>query len=154
MKWVTRKGVRVDRVSSCWMILTCIDSQAELIFVPTEEVVATAEQVGDIPFDVPGVEMGHHDGECAFNAIRKKYGPSEDPALDRLAMIVCGADSPNKDLTPESRGLDAVANGFKKLMQLGGYDDLESVRRQWRMYNAFYLFCGGDPADIKEPPAA
>lgn len=154
MKWVTRKGVRIDRVSICWMILTFIGPEAELIFVPTEEVVATAEQVGGIPFDVPGVEMGHHDGERAFDAIRKKYGSKEDPALDRLAMIVRGADSPNKDLTPESRGLDAVANGFKKLTQAGGYDDLESIRRQWRMYNAFYLFCGDDPADIKEPPAA
>lgn len=149
MRWVTRENVRVDRVSSAWMILTFIDPEAELLFAPREDVVAVGEREDAIPFDVPGVEMGHHDDEVAFDAILKKYGP-KDPALDKLAMIVRGADSPNKDLTPESRGLDAVANGFKRMAQIEGYGDLEAIRRQWHMYNAFYLFCGGDPSNLKD----
>ena len=151
MKWVTRQSVRVDRVSSAWLILTFIDREAELLFVPTEEVLSVAERAGALPFDVPGVELGHHGAECAFDAILKQHGPKDDPALQRVAAIVRGADTPNKDLTPESRGLDALANGFKRMAQTAGYDDHESIRRQWHMYNAFYLFCGGEPANLKEP---
>jgi hypothetical protein len=151
MKWVTRQNVRVDRVSSAWMILTFIDPEAELLFVPTDEVMSVAKREDAIPFDVPGAEMGHHGDECAFDAILKKYGPQDDPALARVAAIVRGADTANKDLTPESRGLDALAHGFKRMAQLGGYDDRESIRRQWLMYNAFYLFCGGDPDKLREP---
>jgi hypothetical protein len=150
MKWVTRQNVRVDRVSSTWLILTFIDPEAELRFVPTEEVFSVAEREGAIPFDIPCDEMGHHGDKCAFDAILKAHGP-RDPALERLALIVRGADTPNKDLTPESRGLDALAHGFKRMAQEQGYDDRESIRRQWHMYNAFYLFCGGDPANLRPP---
>src|SRR5512146_2457533 len=120
MKWVTRQHVRVDRVSSSWLILGFIDPEAEIFYVPTDEVLAVAEREGAIPFDVPGVEMGHHDDRCAFDAILERYGP-KDPALDGVAMIVRGADTPNKDLTPESRGLNTLANGFKVMAQAAGY---------------------------------
>lgn len=152
MKWVTRASVRVDRVSSSWLIWTFADPGAEILYVPTDEVMTVAEREDAIPFDVPGVEMGHHGDECSFDAILKAHGP-DDPALDQMAMIVRGADTPNKDLTPQSRGLDATANGFKRMMLEGGYDDHESLRRQWYFYNALYLFCGGDPANLKDPSA-
>lgn len=153
MKWVTRQGIRVDRVSSTWLILTFIDPEAELFFAPTEEVLAVAEREDAIPYDLPGTEMGHHGDRCAFDAILNRYRPSDNEALQRLAEIVRGADSPNKDLTRESPGLDAIANGFKRMAQLEGYDDREALRRQWHMYNAWYLYCGGDPAHLKGPDA-
>jgi|SRR5688572_4254883 hypothetical protein len=151
MKWITRESVRIDRVSCTWLILTFIDPDAEMLYVPTDQVLAVAEREGAIPFDLPGVEMGHHGDEVSFDAILKAHGPKDDEALQRVAMIVRGADSPNKDITPESRGLDALSHGFKRMMLEGGYDDRESIRRQWYMYNAFYLFCGGDPANLKDP---
>ncbi len=150
MKWVTREQVRVDRVSSSWLILGFIDPEAEIFYVPRDEVMTVAEREDAIPFDVPDVEMGHHDDKCAFDAILAKYGPA-DPGLEGVARIVRGADTPNKDLTPESRGLNSLANGFKLMAQAGGYDDRESIRRQWHMYNALYLVCGGDSAKLPEP---
>lgn len=151
-RWVTRKTVRIDRVSSTWLILTFIDPDAEIFYVPTEDVLPTAARENAVPFDIPGVEMGHHGDECSFDAIRKTYvGP--DPALDRVASIVRGGDTPNKDLTPESRGLDAMAHGFRRMMIHEGYDDRESIRRQWYMYNALYIFCGGDPENLRDPSA-
>jgi len=150
MKWVTRESVRVDRVSSSWLILGFADPEAEILYVPGDQVLEVAERENAIPFDIPGVEMGHHGEKCSFEAILEKYGP-KDPALERVGMIVRGADTKDKDATPESRGLDALANGFKKMMLAEGYDDRESIRRQWRMYNAFYVFCGGDPAKAPEP---
>ena len=151
MKWVTRQGVRIDRVSSTWLIRTFIDPEAEMLFVPTEEVVAVAEREGGIPFDVPGVPMGHHGNECAFDAILQKYGPMDDPALEKLATVVRGADTRRPDLTPQSPGLDALAHGYKAMMQAEGYDDEESIRRQWHNYDALYLFLGGDPARLRRP---
>ena len=150
-KWVTRESVRVDRVSSSWLILSFVDPDATLLYVPTDQVLAVAEQENAIPFDIPGVEMGHHGDECAFDAILKAYGPTDDEALAGVARIVRGADTPNKDLTPESRGLHPMANGFKRMAQAGGYDDRESIRRQWYVYNALYLACGGDAANLKDP---
>ena len=151
LKFVTRQNVRIDRVSSSWLIWTFIDPDAEILFVPTEEVLATAEREDAIPFDVPGVAMGHHGNECSFDAILQQYGPMDDPALEKLAAVVCGADTPNKDLTPQSRGLDAIAHGYKALMAAQGYADIESIRRQWHNYDALYLFFGGDPAKLRQP---
>lgn len=66
-------------------------SEAEFLFVPAANVLAVAEREGATPFDVPGVELGHHDGKCSFEAFITKYKIS-DPAIDRLAKIVHGAD--------------------------------------------------------------
>lgn len=147
MKFVTRANVKVDRVACPWLITTFVDPQAEFIFVPVEEIPATVAAQGAIPFDAPGVELGHHGEECSFDAIIKKYGLT-DPALPQLARIVRGADTPAKTLTPESIGLEAVAEGFRRMAHAEGYDDHETNRREWIVYDALYLYCGGDAAKI------
>src|SRR2546427_10435925 len=112
MKWITRERVKVDRVACPWLIKKFIDPDAEFLFVPAEEVTTVAEREGAIPYDVKGVELGHHGPECSFDAIVKKYGLS-DPAVLELAKIVRGADAADKDLTPYSRGLAELAEGFR-----------------------------------------
>jgi hypothetical protein len=62
-----------------------------------------------------------------------------DPALDRLARIVRGADTSDKDLTPESRGLDAIAGGFQQM----AISDHEKLAREFPVYDALYVYCGG-----------
>src|SRR5881227_305652 len=122
MKWVTRERARVDRIACPWLISRFIDRDAVFLFVPGDQVMAVAKREGAIPYDVPGVELGHHGPECSFDAILAKYGLT-DPALQCLARIVRGADTPAKDLTPESRGLEAIADGFRRLY----HDDLEQL---------------------------
>jgi len=148
MKWVTRANVKVDRVACPWLITNFVDPQAEFIFVPPDDIPRIVEVQGAIPFDAPGLELGHHGAECSFDAILTRYHLSDD-ALHTLALIVRGADTADKDLTPESRGLEAVAEGFRRMAQAGGYDDHETNRREWIVYDALYLFCGGDPSKIK-----
>ena len=80
MKWITRERVKVDRVACPWLIKKFIDQEAEFRFVPPDQVLAIAEREGATPFDVPGVELGHHDGRCSFEAIVSKYR-LDDPAL-------------------------------------------------------------------------
>jgi hypothetical protein len=83
-----------------------------------------------------------------LNPILTRYQLT-DPALHQLAQIVRGADTPAKDLTPESRGLEAIAEGFRMMAHAEGYDDHETNRREWIVYDALYLYCGGDPARIR-----
>jgi hypothetical protein len=137
MKWITRERVKVDRVACPWLIRKFVDPKAEFLFVPADQVLAVAEREAATPFDVEGVELGHHGPECSFDAIVKKY-TIQDPAVHALAKIVRGADTTAKDLTPYSRGLEAVAEGFR---HLGLKDDHEILAKEGVVYDALYAFC-------------
>lgn len=139
MKWVTRERVKVDRVACPWLIRKFVDPQAEFLFVPAEQVMPLAEQTGAIPYDVPGVELGHHGKACSFEAILARYDLTSDPALVLLGKIVNGADTDNSLWQqPEGAGLEALAEGFR---HLGFADDLALNRAEWIVYDALYAYC-------------
>jgi hypothetical protein len=138
MKWVTRKNANVDRIACPWLIKRFVDKDAEFLFVPTEEVPAVVQREGAIPYDVKGVELGHVDGRCSFESIMVKYRLT-DPALQRLAKIVHGADvAADIDLVAESAGLQAIAHGFALAH---GEADHEKIRLETPMYDALYVWC-------------
>ena len=139
MKWITREHVKVDRVACPWLIEKFVDKEAEFLFVQAERVLEVAEREGAIPFDVKGVELGHHGKECSFEAILKKYNLSVDPALVLLGKIVNGADTDNSLYNqPEGPGLQAIAEGFRHL----GYKDDQAVNSaEWIVYDALYAYC-------------
>lgn len=136
MKWVTREKARVDRIACPWLINRFIDRDATFLFVPAGEVMRVAEREGAIPYDVPGVELGHHGDRCSFDAFLDKYR-LDDPALQALALIVRGADTSARQLTPESAGLYALATGFQAMSK----DDHENMARQFPAYDALHAFC-------------
>ncbi|HYM82339.1 MAG TPA: chromate resistance protein ChrB domain-containing protein [Candidatus Limnocylindria bacterium] len=139
MKWITRERVKVDRVACPWFIRKFVDPEAQFLFVPSEQVMETAERTGAIPYDVTDVELGHHGQECSFDAVLKKYGLVKDPALQLLARIVNGADTDNSLWhQPESAGLQAIAEGFR---HLGFKDDLQLNQAEWIVYDALYAYC-------------
>ena len=139
MKWITRERVKVDRVACPWLIKKFIDSNAEFLFVPAEEVMETAARENAIPFDVPGVEFGHHGKECSFDALVKKYRIGSDLAMVLLAKIVNGADTDNSLWNqPEAAGLNAIAEGFR---HLGFKNDLEVIAAESIVYDALYAYC-------------
>lgn len=136
MKWVTRARPKVDRVACPWLIKRFVDPQAEFLYVPAEQVMEIAKREDAIPFDVPNVELGHDGPNCTFDAIIKKYKLT-DPALHRLALIVRGADTAAKELTPESPGLEAIAEGFRLVYP----NDHELLERELSVYDALYAHC-------------
>ena len=136
MKWVTRARPMVDRIACPWLIKRFVDPEAEFLYVPADQVLTVAEQEGAIPYDVPGVKLDHHGDACSFDAIIAKYNLT-DPALAQLALIVRGADTDAKDLTPESRGLYAIAGGFRLVYD----DDHEQLERELPVYDALYAYC-------------
>jgi hypothetical protein len=142
MKWITRSHIHVDRAACPWLITRFVDSDAEFLFVPKNQIEKTAKETGAIPFDAPGVELGHHDGRCSFESILLKYELKE-PGLLRLAKIVHAADvSEDLDKDPIARGLEAIASGFS----LRFPDDLENVESQFELYDALYAWCRMDVA--------
>jgi hypothetical protein len=148
MKWVTRKNASVDRIACPWLVKRFVDPEAEFFYVAASEVTAVAEREGAIPYDVGGVELGHVDGRCSFESIIRKYG-LEDPALDRLAQIVHGADvSEDVDKTPEAAGLKAIAFGFAIVH---GENDHLKIALESPLYDALYAWCQKEVAKVKPP---
>jgi len=139
MKWVTRHHVHVDRVACPWLIKKFVDPDAELLFVPPDEVMSVAEREGAIPYDARGqAELDHHEGRCSFESIIKKYGLA-DPALNGVARIVHAADvAADHDTAPEAAGLEAIARGFGLLPHT---DDHEILEKQFPVYDALYAYC-------------
>jgi hypothetical protein len=141
MKWITRERVKVDRVACPWLIKKFVDKDAEFFFEPADRVMDEAKRLGACPFDVKGVELGHHGKECSFEAILKKYGLDRDPALVLLGKIVNGADTDNTLWNqPEGPGLEAIAEGFR---HLGFKNDHELNSAEWILYDALYVYCQG-----------
>jgi len=136
MKWVTRRKARVDRIACPWLIQRFIDKDAEFLFVAEDQVMETARRESALPFDVPGVELGHHGERCSFDAFLQKYR-LEDPALQALAEIVRGADTEARHIAREAWGLYAVASGFREISR----DDFENMARQFPVYDALYAYC-------------
>ncbi len=137
MKWVTRQRPKTDRVACPWLIERFIDSDAEFLFVPPDEVLGVAEREEAIPFDIPGVELGHHEGKCSFEAFIEKYELT-DPALLELARIVHAADvRQDQHSLPQGAGLRAIGEGFLHVSD----DDHELLRLQFPVYDALYAWC-------------
>jgi hypothetical protein len=139
---VTRKNAAIDRVACPWLIRRFIDRDAEFLYVNPEDVERVAREKDAIPYDVEGVELGHVDGRCSFESVVLKYG-LDDPALQRLAQIVHGADvEADLDRTPESSGLKAIAMGFRKVYADRDHEKLEA---QMPLYDALYAWCQSQP---------
>ena len=150
MKWVTRERPKIDRIACPWLVLRFIDAEAEFLYVPADQVLATAQATGATPYDIPGVEMSHVGERCSFDAFLLKYQLSE-PTLDRLATIVRGADTSRLDLAPQSAGLYAISLGLSRVLT----DDHSMLQHGLVMYDALYAWCREGQAETHNwPPAA
>ena len=137
MNWVTREHPHTDRVACPWLILRFIEVDAEIVYVPRDEVLSYAEREGAISFDAPGATYTHRDGRCSFETIIEEYHLGGDPALALVAKVVHGADvSEDVDITPQSAGLEAIARGFMHL----GVDDQRQLELELPVYDALYAW--------------
>jgi hypothetical protein len=137
MKWVTREHAHTDRIACPWLILRFIEADAEIIYVAPDDVLPYAAREGAISFDAPGATYTHRDGKCSFETIIDEYDLGGDAALALVAKVVHGADvSEDADITPQSRGLEAIARGFMHL----GVDDQEQLRLELPLYDALYAW--------------
>ncbi|MBI1818131.1 MAG: chromate resistance protein [Deltaproteobacteria bacterium] len=134
MRWITREFAKVDRIACPWLIKKFVDPDAEFVFLSSD---TDWKSITDgTVYDVPECELGHHGAECSFDAIVKKYQLS-DPALMELAKIVRAADTWDKSWAPEGVGLEAIADGFRRISR----DDHDNMARQFAVYDALYAYC-------------
>lgn len=136
-RWVTRERPKIDRIACPWLISRFVDRNAEFLYVPTKQVreVATAREA--IAYDVSEVHFTHEGERCSFDAFVKHYRLGSDPALQRLALIVRGADTARLDLAPQAAGLAAVSLGLSRLFA----DDHEMLKHGMVLYDALYAWC-------------
>ncbi|TFV55320.1 chromate resistance protein [Mycobacterium sp. PS03-16] len=108
MRWATRAGIHIDRAACAWLIRHFVDPDAEFVFV------TDGESVPDdaTPFDMRGVELSHHRGDCTFETILRRF-ELHDPVLWRIGQIVHEADIEDGRFdAPEAPGLDVILRGL------------------------------------------
>jgi len=144
VKWVTREHPKTDRIACPWLIRKFIDPDAEIVYVPAGEVLAFADREGATSFDAPGARYTHRDGLCSFEVLIDDY-KLDDPALTLMARVVHGADvSEDRDATPESPGLLAIADGFALL----DIDDQRQLELELPVYDALYAWAQARVNDL------
>jgi hypothetical protein len=140
MKWITRERPKIDRIACPWLIARFIDESPEFLYVPGDDVLRIAGETGAIPYDIPGVELGHHGDKCSFDAFIAKYR-LDHSALNKLALIVRGADCNRPQLAREAAGLLAISKG----LSLNFEDDHEMLKHGLVLYDALYAWCADTP---------
>jgi rhodanese-related sulfurtransferase len=138
-RWVTRERPKIDRIACPWLIARFVDPGAEFLYAPSNQVDAVAKERNAIPYDVAGVHFTHHGELCSFDAFIQHYRLRE-PALERLATIVRGADTGRPGLAPESPGLLAISQGLSQNFT----DDHEMLKHGMVLYDALYTRCRQD----------
>ena len=132
MRWATRRHCHVDRAACAWLIRRFIDPEAEFVFVDDPDEVPEDAT----PFDMRGVELGHHAGRCSFETILHRQGLA-DPALHEIAAMVHDADLDDEKFgSPEAAGLDTVIRGLGLVIS----DDHQLLEYTHRLYDGLYAW--------------
>ena len=135
-RWITRERPKIDRIACPWLIRRFIDPLAAFDYVPAPAVFDEARSRSAVPYDLPGAVVTHRGERCSFDALVEDFD-LHDPALDRLATIVRGADTDRLDLAPESQRLLAASMDLSKRYP----NDLEMLEAAMPMYDALYASC-------------
>jgi hypothetical protein len=133
MKWITRERPKIDRIACPWLIKRFVDKEAEIIYVPFEQVIKKSKELNATPFDLPEVEYSHCGDRCTFDYILEKH-KLKDPALSLIAVIVRGADTDRHDLASQASGLWAISAGLSYNIT----NDQELLERGMIIYDALY----------------
>jgi rhodanese-related sulfurtransferase len=131
--WVTRTRPKIDRIACPWLIRRFVDPAAVFLFAAPSEVAAVAAEFGATPFDTEGTFWSHRGKSCTFDVMLSEFGLRSD-ALDRLAVIVRGADTAALDLAPQAAGLLAASLGLSRMYR----DDLAQLNAAMVLYDALY----------------
>jgi hypothetical protein len=143
MKWITRQRPKVDRIACPWLIHRFIDPGAEIVYVPAEAVLSTAERERGHSFDAPGAMYSHRrhaDGRewCTFETLIDAYQLGGDPALAELARIVHAADiAADVDAHPFGAAVRAIGDAGAVVEP----DDQQLLQRGLFVYDALYAHC-------------
>jgi hypothetical protein len=129
--WVTRKGPKIDRISSAWLIQRFIDSDATFEFVEPDHY---THAPAHLRFDMFEGEFTHEGEACTFETLIARFG-LEDTALSALAEIVHDLDcKDDKFGRAETAGVAAIIDGIAR----GEADDHARLKRGGVFLDALY----------------
>jgi len=144
MKWITRARPKTDRIACPWLIHRFIDPDAQILYVPADQVLTAAAEHGGHSFDAPGADYTHQptpsgDGEwCTFETLIAAHDLVDNLPLARLAAIVHAADiAADLDTDPLGPGLLAIGIGGLDVEA----DDDTLLQRGMFVYDALYAWC-------------
>ena len=149
-RWVTRVRPKIDRIACPWLIARFLDPVAKFFYVTPDQVVLASQELDAIPYDVPNVELTHRGEKTSFDALIEDFG-LHDPVLDRVALVVRGADTARMDLAPEAAGLLAISLGIS---HLSGPEDHVALERGFAVYDALYAWAKFAAGETHNWPAA
>jgi rhodanese-related sulfurtransferase len=144
-RWITRERPKIDRIACPWLIRRFIDPIATFDYVPTGQVLDQAKARHAVAYDIAGAPVTHRGERCSFDALIEDF-ELHDPALDRLALIVRGADTDRHDLAPQSAGLLAASLGLSQRFS----DDHEMLEQAMPLYDGLYAWCRAEVAGVHE----
>jgi rhodanese-related sulfurtransferase len=144
-RWITRERPKIDRIACPWLIRRFIDPLAAFDYVPTAQVFDEARARQAVPYDIAGAPVTHRGERCSFDALIEDFD-LRDPALDRLALIVRGADTDRLDLAPQSAGLLAASLGLSQRFP----DDHQMLEQAMPLYDGLYAWCRAEVAGVHE----
>ena len=147
--WVTRHRPKIDRIACPWLIRRFVDPRARFLFVAASQVASVADRFAATPFDIEDVFWSHRGARCTFDTMIAEFGIGHE-ALDRLAVIVRGADTNRHDLAPEAAGLLAASLGLSRMYR----DDLAQLEAGMTLYDAFYRWARDATGEGHDWPAA
>jgi hypothetical protein len=143
LHFITRERIHVDRISTAWAIRKFVDPAATFEFVPR---IADVTTMAGIPFDIRGVELGHHRGRCTLEALIDRYGLDDEP-LRRMGRIIRAADLPHEEPSPAvAAGVLAIFDGVRD----GSTTDEQRLERGFVVCEALYAYCQRAEATLKE----
>ncbi|HET8542122.1 MAG TPA: chromate resistance protein ChrB domain-containing protein [Anaeromyxobacter sp.] len=133
--WVTRTGIKVDRMASAWLIRKFIDPEARFKFVPAK---GYRPETGELRFDMFEAEFTHEGDLCTFEVLVRRFGLA-DPALRAIAEIIHDVDLKDaKYGREEAPGIGQLVAGIaaahaddEARLERGAalFDDLYAVHR-------------------------
>jgi hypothetical protein len=106
--WVTRPGVKVDRISSAWFVRRFVDPKARFRFLdPKKE----EPRPGEIGFDMAGGKFTHEGDRCTLEMLVRRTAV-RDAALRPITEIVHDIDlKDGKFGRPETPGIARLLAG-------------------------------------------
>lgn len=140
--WVTRKGVKVDRVACAWLIQRFIDPKATFRFVDPG---TYAHATGEVRFDMAAAEFTHRGDRCSFEVLLQERGLT-DPALVAIGEIIHDLDLKDAKFgRPETEGVRQFIDG----LVLASEDDEARIRQASVLFDALYRALGRRPAPVR-----
>jgi hypothetical protein len=129
--WVTRKGIKVDRMASAWLIRSFIDKQAVFKFVPGQ---GYQPMPGELRFDMFEAEYTHEGDRCTFEVLLQRFG-LEGTALQQVAEIVHDIDlKDGKYGRPDTAGVERIVAGLCATVA----DDEDRLRQGLAMFDGLH----------------